>query len=117
MIGVAPSHLSMGRVVTDVIPHHESWTSADEDKEYHKMKQSNNMASRRWRSRPSDLQVEGTLQDDPCPADSGEASDDDLLEESLPSSDFGEGGRGTSGHNSGPDLSPGEELRSLNTVC
>ncbi|KAJ1129990.1 hypothetical protein NDU88_008349 [Pleurodeles waltl] len=56
---VAPNHLSMGRVVTDVIPHHESWKPIpmNEDREYFKRKRSNKMASRHRRSHPSNIRV------------------------------------------------------------
>ncbi|KAJ1149887.1 hypothetical protein NDU88_002686 [Pleurodeles waltl] len=49
----------MGRVVTDVIPHHESWTPApvNENLEYSKRKRSNDMASHHRRSRHSNVQV------------------------------------------------------------
>ncbi|KAJ1138216.1 hypothetical protein NDU88_004607 [Pleurodeles waltl] len=56
--GVAPGHLSMGRIVTDVIPHHESWKPSpiNERKEYAKRKNSNDGASRRRRARHLDIQ-------------------------------------------------------------
>ncbi|KAJ1172592.1 hypothetical protein NDU88_004437 [Pleurodeles waltl] len=56
--GVAPGHLSMGRIVTDVIPHHESWKPSpiNERKEYAKRKNSNDGTSRRRRARHSDIQ-------------------------------------------------------------